>query len=187
MAADGLNHTRTFSGTYREIPGSFGITDNTLAPKPDRFVCPWARSDQPGYFDGGNKFDLDALGPGLLPAPHATSWRRPQSGGIVVEMNLFCPLYNDELWDASPMNAANNVNGVGDCPRTEVLTLKHRRLLEVQVAVTRKIVGELNAVRQPLLRGLQRAVLRRRDAASGSDRIVDTIVRDRARACRAST
>ena len=29
----GLNHTRTFSGVYREIPGSFGITENPLAPK----------------------------------------------------------------------------------------------------------------------------------------------------------
>ena len=58
LAADGLNHTRLFSGTYREVPGSFGITDNTLAPQPGRFTCPWARSDMPGYSDGGNKFDL---------------------------------------------------------------------------------------------------------------------------------
>src|SRR5579884_953171 len=58
LQADGLNHTRTFVGTYREVPGSFKITDNTLAPQPNRFACPWARSDQPGYFDGGNKFDL---------------------------------------------------------------------------------------------------------------------------------
>ena len=42
LQTDGLNHTRTFSGAYREIPSSFGITDNTLAPKPNRFACPWA-------------------------------------------------------------------------------------------------------------------------------------------------
>ena len=35
--AMGLNHSRTFSGTYREIPSSFGITDNPLAPKPHRY------------------------------------------------------------------------------------------------------------------------------------------------------
>ena len=45
LASDGLNHTRTFSSAYREIPHSFGITDNTLAPKPNRYACPWARSD----------------------------------------------------------------------------------------------------------------------------------------------
>src|SRR5436853_513273 len=30
LAKDGMNLTRTFSGTYHEIPGSFGITENTL-------------------------------------------------------------------------------------------------------------------------------------------------------------
>ena len=30
LAADGLNLTRTFAGTYREIPESFGIENNTL-------------------------------------------------------------------------------------------------------------------------------------------------------------
>ncbi|NLY00757.1 MAG: hypothetical protein GXY83_32075 [Rhodopirellula sp.] len=144
LAADGLNHTRTFSGTYREIPASFKITDNTLAPKPNRFACPWARSDRPGYFDGGNKFDLSRFEPAYferLKAFTAAADRR----GIVVEMTLFCPLYNDDLWKASPMNAANNVNGVGDCPRTEVLTLEHPRLLEIQTALVKKFVLELNA------------------------------------------
>jgi hypothetical protein len=50
--------TRVFSGTYREVPGSFNITGNTLAPASGRFVCPWARSETPGASDGGNKFDL---------------------------------------------------------------------------------------------------------------------------------
>src|SRR2546422_1393011 len=59
LQAKKLNLTRTFSGVYRELPGTFNITDNTLAPKTaDKFVCPWARSDTPGASDGGNKFDL---------------------------------------------------------------------------------------------------------------------------------
>lgn len=138
----GLNHTRTFSGVYREVLGSFGITDNTLAPKPNRYICLWARSDTPGYFDGGNKFDL-------------TKWdedyfRRlkdfmteASKRGIVVEMNFFCPMYADEMWQACPMSAANNINGIGNCTRTEVYTLKHKDLLAVHEAVTRKIVEEL--------------------------------------------
>src|SRR3954451_19846029 len=48
LARHHLNLTRTFSGTYREIPGSFGITDNTLAPRPDRYLAPWPRSQSPG-------------------------------------------------------------------------------------------------------------------------------------------
>lgn len=143
LAARRLNHTRTFSGTYRELPSSFGITDNTLAPKPGRYLAPWARSDTPGYADEGNKFDL-------------TRWdeayfRRlkdfiTQAGrrGIVVEISLFCPLYDEELWQASPMNASNNVNNVGNSSRNDVLTLKHPDLVEVHKAVTRKFVTELN-------------------------------------------
>ena len=36
LAGYGFNHTRLFTGTYREIPGSFGIQGNTLAPAPQR-------------------------------------------------------------------------------------------------------------------------------------------------------
>ncbi len=43
----------------------------------------------------------------------------------------------------NPMNARNNVNGVGDVPSKEVYTLKHKDLLEKQLAFVRKAVGEL--------------------------------------------
>jgi hypothetical protein len=142
LQADGLNHTRTFSGAYREIPGSFGITDNSLAPHPNRFACPWARSTTPGYFDGGNRFDLTKYDPAYFARLHDFLSQARQCG-VVVEFNLFCPMYNDDLWRACPMNAANNVNGVGKCGREEVYTLKHPDLLEVQIALTRKFVQEL--------------------------------------------
>ena len=110
LQADGLNHTRTFSGAYREIPSSFGITDNPLAPKPNRYACPWARSETPGYFDGGNRFDLTKWDACYFARLH-DFMSQAQRCGVVVEFNLFCPMYNDELWRACPMNAANNVNG----------------------------------------------------------------------------
>lgn len=135
LAADGLNHTRVFSGTYREIPGSFNITDNTLAPKPGRDLAPWAQA--------GEKFDLTRWNPAYFERLRRFLDEADRQG-VVVELNLFCPLYNDELWAVSPMNAANNVNGLGDCPRTEVLTLKHAPLVAIQTAVTRKIVAEAN-------------------------------------------
>src|SRR5678816_2614691 len=53
-----LNNTRTFTGAYVEPMGAFNIASNTLAPLHGRFICPWARSEQPGYPNGGNKFDL---------------------------------------------------------------------------------------------------------------------------------
>lgn len=142
LARNGLNHTRTFSGVYREVRSSFGITDNPLAPRPKRYVCPWKRSGKPGYFDGGNRFDLTQWDPAYFKRLKDLMGEA-RKRGIVVELNLFCPFYNEALWRASPMNAANNVNGVGQCARTEVYTLKHRDLLKVQRAVTRKIVREL--------------------------------------------
>ena len=41
LAADRLNLTRVFTGSYREGGKSFGIRDNTLAPKDNRFIAPW--------------------------------------------------------------------------------------------------------------------------------------------------
>jgi hypothetical protein len=142
LHAHGLNNTRTFVGSYREIPGSFNIADNTLAPRPNRFLCPWARSSTPGYFDGGNRFDLkrwdDAFFKRLRDFLVQASRR-----GIVVEVNFFTPNYNDKLWQANPMNAGNNVNSVGKCPSKEVYTLKHKDLVAVHEAMVRKIVREL--------------------------------------------
>ncbi len=137
-----LNHTRLFSGVYREVPNSFGITDNTLAPLPNRYVCPWARSDEWGYYDGGNKFDLYKWDDAYFERLKSFMTQASRLG-IVVEMNLFCPFYTVDLWKANPMNVANNINGIGDCEGSDVYTLKHEDLTTVQEAVTRKIVKEL--------------------------------------------
>lgn len=143
LAADGLNGTRTWAGAYCEAPGNFGITSNTLAPLSGRFICPWARSDQPGYPNGGNKFDLNRWDGAYFRRlreflSHAS--RR----GVIVELNLFCPFYEESMWRLSPMNAANNINGVGAISRTNAYTLdRNDGLLAVQDAMVRKLVTEL--------------------------------------------
>ncbi|HMJ64000.1 MAG TPA: DUF6298 domain-containing protein, partial [Candidatus Binatia bacterium] len=143
LVAHRFNHTRLFSGTYCEREDSFGITGNTLAPVPGAFVCPWARSETPGCFDGGSKFDLtrwDEKYFARLKDLVQEAGRR----GIVVEMNLFCTMYSDAIWGASPMNSANNINGIGRVSRNEVYALKEEQLTAAQEAVARKIVNELN-------------------------------------------
>jgi hypothetical protein len=141
LKARGFNLTRVFSGTYREVPGSFKIRDNTLAPKRGRLASPWVQVQAAGEPE---RYDLDRLDDAyfrrLRDFVDAAATR-----GIVVEYVLFCPLYDDALWAASPMNAANNVNGLGACPRTEALTLKHPALVERQLAFVRRAVVELNA------------------------------------------
>ena len=142
LQSHGLNLTRLFSGVYVEDFAAFKIARNTLAPAPLRLICPWARSTQPGYAGGGNKFDLHTWDPAYfnrLKDFVAQAGKR----GIVVEMVLFCPYYHDQQWDLSPLKASNNIQGVGDLPRTKALTLENGPLLAIQDAMVRKIVTEL--------------------------------------------
>ncbi|MBI1324427.1 hypothetical protein GC170_14755 [bacterium] len=143
LQKDGLNHTRVFSGTYRELQEAFGIQANTLAPAQNRYIAPWKRSAEPGYHHGGNKFDLTQFDPAYFERLHALM-KSAKKHGIVVEFTLFCPLYSDSEWLASPMRAGNNVNGIGDCPMDNVLSLKHPTLVKVQEEFVRKVVAELN-------------------------------------------
>jgi hypothetical protein len=142
LARDGLNLTRTFSGTYREVAGSFNIRDNTLAPKPNRYLAPWVRV-RPAEGDRPESFDLDRFEPAYFERMKAFLTEAGRRG-IVVELSLFCPLYEDVLWAVNPMNARNNTNQLAECPREEVYTLKHPELLARQRAFVRKVVTELN-------------------------------------------
>ena len=135
LKAHNFNHTRTFSGTYREVPGSFNIKGNTLAPASTSFLCPWARR--------GDKFDLTRWDENYFKRLKAFVGAANEHG-IVVELVFFCTMYDEGLWKASPMNAANNVNGIGTCGRAEVYNGKDKALLEVQTSVVRKIVTEMN-------------------------------------------
>jgi hypothetical protein len=121
----GLNHTRVFAGAYREVPGNFGIGNNTLAPKDERFLGPWVRR--------GNNFDLTRWDPAYF-ARLKEFMKEASRRGVVVELNLFCPFYEESMWRVSPFNTV---------PRQEAFTLKHAAITEAQVALVRKIVGEL--------------------------------------------
>ncbi len=142
LQTNGFNLTRTFTGAYCEPPGAFKIVNNTLAPLKGNLICPWARSDTAGYAGGGNKFDLKQWDRAYF--ERLTDFvTQANKRDIVVELVLFCPFYKDSMWHLSPMNASNNVNGIGLMERTEVYTLKHRDLLAVQDAMARKIVETL--------------------------------------------
>ena len=144
LAAHKLNNTRTFSGAYVEDNKSFGIARNTLAPAKGRFICPWARSDTPGYAAGGNKFDLNRWDEAYFRRLR-DFLAQASKRGVIVEMCLFCPFYDESQWKISPMNAANNVNEVGKVQRNDVYTLdKNGGLLAVHEAMVKKIVTELN-------------------------------------------
>jgi hypothetical protein len=148
LARHGFNQTRVFSGSYVEAgdsavgsPSALRLGyDNTLAPRPGRFVSPWARADalRP---DGGRKFDLARWNPVYFERLKRFM-REAGRRGIVVEMVLFSALYSDESWQASPFNARNNVNRVGAIDPGRLYTLDNG-VLEFQDALVRKLVTEL--------------------------------------------
>jgi len=142
LKAIGLNLTRTFSGVYCEDEQSFQIKNNTLAPAHGRLIAPWARSATPGNADGGNKFDLGRWDESYF-RRLKDFLSRASRRGIVVELVLFCPFYEDRMWSLSPMNARNNTRGLGTMPRTEVYTLKHPLMLALHEALVAKICAEL--------------------------------------------
>jgi hypothetical protein len=142
MQETGMNLTRIFSGAYCEPVGAFKIENNTLAPRWNKFICPWARSDTSGYPNGGNKFNLNKWDDAYF-ARLKDFMREAGNHGVIVEYVFYCPFYKDAMWELSPMNHVNNVNGYTDVKRTEVYALKDDRITKTQKAMVRKVVNEL--------------------------------------------
>jgi hypothetical protein len=136
LAKDGLNHTRIFTGIYREVPGSFNITGNTLAPEQADWLTPFLRLS-------GGKYDLTQWNPAYwsrLKAFLSEAERR----GIVVEICLTTTHYNDTHWALVPWNERNNVNGVGaGLTHTDPWTLKDPKLQGFVDAFVRKLAEEV--------------------------------------------
>jgi len=130
--ACGLNYVRIFSGSYRETIGSFGIFENTLAPLNVSFIAPWGNSQE-------GRYDLTKWNEEWVNRLHSFV-SEADKRGITVELTLFCPFYDDRIWEVSPMNPANHVNGVGQkdtCFRAD------SDLLPYQKALARKCAEEL--------------------------------------------
>lgn len=143
LQADGLNYTRIFTGSYVEIPGSFGIKYNTLAPATGSFLAPWKRTSQPGLFQGENKFDLSQWEPSYFERLHSFM-KEAGNRDIIVEVTFFCSTYQDSYWERNPFNPSNNINGFPPLDRKKSNTLENGPLTGYQVALVRKIVTELN-------------------------------------------
>lgn len=143
LAANNLNVTRTFSGIYLEPRGAFGIENNTLAPAEGKLICPWARSNQPGYTNGGNKFDLDQWDDAYFKRLKEFI-EEAGKRNIIVELDLFSNFYDTVQWKLSPLYIENNINRTGNfLNHKEVLSLKHQVILDVQEKMVRKIVESL--------------------------------------------
>jgi hypothetical protein len=143
LKANDLNYTRIFTGMYVESPGAFGIEKNTIGVKPNRLLTPWARSNVPGYFLGGNKFDLNKWDPAYF-VRLIDFIKEASNRGIVVEITLFTSLYGDEGWKSSPFNQINNINKTDSLERTKVHTIYNKNISVHQIKMIQKIVQVLN-------------------------------------------
>ncbi len=143
LKRNGLNMTRTMTGAYMEPVGAFDIEKNTLGPQASRFICPFARSMVNNTPEKGNKFDLNKWDDAYfvrLKSFMAEAYKQ----GVIVELSLFCPFYEDGQWFLSPFNTINNINAVGNIKRDEPYTLdKSDGLLAFQEKMVRKLVAEL--------------------------------------------
>lgn len=142
LAAFEMNYTRIYPGAYFETEGFFGCEGNTLGPRAGRHVLPWARSGTGEYSLGGSLFDLDTWDPQYFERLR-TFARLAADRDIIVEICFYNVMY-PQVWDFMPMNAKNNIQGVGECDFSRVQSVANTDLLPYQVEYVRKIVLELN-------------------------------------------
>ena len=145
LGRHGFNHTRVFSGTYREAAADpHGSTPLSPGPGPGNFISPWALSSVEGGFDG-HKYDLDRWNPAYFERLKNVS-RRAHAKGVILEIVLFCRMYSDRShWKVSPLHPDNNLQGEAwrGLGHQRFMTLDSKELVERQKAVVRKIVSEL--------------------------------------------
>lgn len=140
---EGMDYTRIFTGAYLENAASFGIEKNTLAPLENKLITPWARSDEQGYINGGNKFDLDHWNPDYFARLHDFI-SIAEELDIIVEVTFFSSIYRDDYWEYCPFYADNNINGTDRIERIYVHTKRNGNLYKYQETMVRKIANELN-------------------------------------------
>jgi hypothetical protein len=137
----GLNYTRIYPGFLFEPVDKFH-KGNTLGVKPQSLILPWARGNQPGYSQCGNRFDLDTWDTAFFDRLRDFV-KQADVRGIVVEVCFFNAQYKD-TWPISPLFHTNNVQGEGNCDFKDAQTLKHGDVVRSEEAYVRKITQELN-------------------------------------------
>ena len=96
LSAEGMNYTRIFTGTYFEIEGeSFKIQPNTLAPKKEEIITPWARvvTDQSGEV----KYDISIWNEAYFERLR-DFMAMASDHEIIVEVSLFSSFYKNKHW-----------------------------------------------------------------------------------------
>ena len=135
-----LNYTRIYPGAIVQL-SNYWLTEDMMAPGED-VIVPWARSDTPGYINGGNKFDLnkwdDAYFMRLRDLLAEANKR-----DIIVEICFFNCMQG-KYWENSPLYRDNNIQGIGTTDRVGFQTLDDEPLVREQLKYIKKIIVETN-------------------------------------------
>jgi len=140
LAEYGLNYTRMYPGALVEPEGHW-MQEDTLTPGLD-VIVPWARSDEPGYRCGGNKFDLSKWDPEFFERLH-DFLQEADKRDIIVEICFFNCLH-EGYWVCCPLHKDANIQGVGDCADVDFQTLDNELLVREQLRYLEKIMVETN-------------------------------------------
>lgn len=138
LTQEGFNYTRVFIGPYSETGGNnFGISNNTMNPKPENWLTPWLKDRSTQKYDllKWNKAFFDRLTAFILAA---------SKNGIVVEVTLFTSYYTNHQWSNSPFNPKNNIQKFDSISFKQVNTVNNGQLMDIQDKYVRKVIRKLN-------------------------------------------
>lgn len=128
---------------FRELEGIPLNPHSPCKPRPSEYVAPFARTG-PGFAtDGYPKFDLDRWDLVYFDRLHGFLDAAARHD-VIVELTLFSNSYWDGVWELNPLNARNNVNGVGSIAWQDYNSMRDPALFERQKAFARKVVQEAN-------------------------------------------
>ena len=134
----GLNYTRIFLGPYSELGNNlFGITNNTMNPKPESWLTPWIKETESG------KYNLTQWNEAFFIRLKSFVNEADQND-IIVEISLFTSYYTNHQWSTSPFNPKNNIQGFDSISFKQVNTINNGALMEIHEKYVRKVVQELN-------------------------------------------
>src|SRR5262249_21148582 len=152
IAADRLNVTQVFA-FFREpedaLGGQLGYA-NTVAPRPEHYLAPWARATGAAARDLGPdglpKFDLDTWDERYFTRLRAFLGAAA-AHDVVVEVDLFVNLFDAARWPLSPLHPGGNVNGVGAglAGAGEFRLYADPSVIDHERRLIRKLVTEANA------------------------------------------
>jgi hypothetical protein len=138
LKSEGFNYTRIFIGPYCEIGDNlFGITNNTMNPKPENWLNPWLKDPS------GNQYDLTKWNEQFFSRLKSFVSKASEKD-IIVEITFFTSYYTDHQWSVSPFNPKNNIQAFEIPTFKQVNTTHNGKLMNVQEEYVRRVVRELN-------------------------------------------